>query len=51
MGLILLVLYEKDCKGLPVSVVKAKMKTGQQKVTYEHKGGRAKEISFLWGHV
>ena len=41
----------KDLKGLPVSVVKAKMKTGQQKVIYEHKGGRAKEISFLWGHV
>ena len=27
----------KDCKDLPNSVIKAKMKTRQQKVSYEHK--------------
>ena len=44
-----------DCKGLPISVVKAKMKTGQRKVTFEHKlrvmclGWKDKRDAFLMG--
>ena len=45
----------KDRKGLPISVVKAKMKTGQRKVSYEHKlrvmslGWKDKRVVFLMG--
>ena len=45
----------KDRKGLPISVVKAKMKTGKQKVSYEHKlrlmclGWKDKRDGFLIG--
>ena len=45
----------KDRKGLPISAVKAKMKTGQRKVSYEHKlrvmclGWKDKRDVFLMG--
>ena len=46
---------QKDRKGLPISVVKAKMKTGQRNVSYEHKlrvmclGWKDKRDVFLMG--
>ena len=45
----------KDRKSLPISVVKAKMKTGERKVSYEHKlqvtslGWKDKRDDFLMG--
>ena len=45
----------KDRKGLPISVVKAKMRTGQRKVSYEYKlrvmclGWKDKRDVFLMG--
>ena len=47
----------KDCNGFPISVVKAKTKMGQQKISYEHKhwvmclGWKDKRHVFLMAHV